>query len=151
MHAPVGSRVSTAIFAVLSTIMVLLPGGSKLIAQEFIRGDCLNDGRVNIADSIYAWAVVEVPGTPQPQCLEACDLNGNGAVNPTDANGILFRLFNNFVFTVEVWTMRGGPVSPYKLPWKCRGEERHPVIDAKPAPSGQAIFLEYCAGRRVFL
>ena len=94
MHAPVGSRISSTMCGVVVAIMVLFLSGSKLGAQEFIRGDCLNDGHVNIADIFYSLATQYIPGTPQPQCVEACDVDADGVfVGYQDAAQLRSRLF----------------------------------------------------------
>lgn len=59
---------------------------------EFLRGDALNDGVVNLTDAlnILLYAAGEVPA---PSCLAACDTDANGAINLADSILLLNYLF----------------------------------------------------------
>lgn len=66
------------------------PGG----VIEFRRGDCNNDGSVNIADAIFALSILFPSGTPPiPSCEESCNANDDAAFNIADAISLLGSLF----------------------------------------------------------
>ncbi len=69
---------------------------------SFRRGDCNDDGDVNISDAVCAlnWLFL---GAPDPGCIAATNTNGDAAVDISDATFLLNHLF------------LGGaaPVSPY--------------------------------------
>lgn len=77
--------------------------GEKTFCRAFPyrRGDANADGRIDISDPISILAYVFVGG--QLNCLRAADADGTATLNPADAVGLLYHLF------------QGGrpPVPPY--------------------------------------
>ena len=54
------------------------------VAQSFIRGDCNDDGRTNVADGV--WILNELfHSGPSTLCRDACDTNQDGMFDSTDA------------------------------------------------------------------
>lgn len=86
-------------------ITVLGPGSDAGVAlapfaggsgAEFVRGDCNNDGMVNIADAIFLLSVLFPTGVPAvPDCDDACDSNDDGTSNIADAVAALAALFGS--------------------------------------------------------
>ncbi|MGE3164563.1 MAG: hypothetical protein AB7O52_06640 [Planctomycetota bacterium] len=64
---------------------------------DFKRGDCNNDGGINIADAIYLLgALFPGPGGPNAiACEDACDANDDGGRNIADAIALLASLFGS--------------------------------------------------------
>jgi len=58
----------------------------------FERGDCRNDGELNLADPIHLIAYLFQAG-PEPGCLSACDTDDNDNADLTDAILLLEYLF----------------------------------------------------------
>lgn len=59
----------------------------------FIRGDCNDDGRVDISDAVSVLAFLFLGGG-EPGCEDACDSNDSGAADLSDVIhtfGVLFR------------------------------------------------------------
>ena len=55
-------------------------GAPTLVAQpDFLRGDCNQDGVIDIADAVNVWRI-RFAGAPQP-CIAACEADGNGIFN----------------------------------------------------------------------
>ncbi|MBN1444353.1 MAG: hypothetical protein JXA90_16700, partial [Planctomycetes bacterium] len=77
--------------------------GSEVQTPRFRRGDCNDDGRVDISDAvcILSWLFL---GAAEPGCLSALNANGAGDVNITDPIYLLSHLF------------LGGPVMPAPFP-----------------------------------
>lgn len=69
-------------------------------AVAFERGDCRNDGRLNISDPIFLLEHL-FQGGGEPTCLSACDGNDDGSVDLSDAVSVLQYLF-----------LGGSPVPP---------------------------------------
>lgn len=63
-------------------------------AESFARGDCNADGAYDIADAIRTLATLFVPGSPAPQCPDACDSNDDGGVDISDAILTISALFS---------------------------------------------------------
>ena len=72
-------------------------------ATEFLRGDCNDDGAVNIADATCALTWLFAVG-PEPGCLAAVNTNGDDKVNIADPVSLL-----NFLFG-------GGPIITAPFP-----------------------------------
>ena len=89
---------------------------TPVIDQPFIRGNCNNDGIVNIADGIWSLNELFLAG-PTNVCEEACDANDDGSYDQTDAVYIF-----NFQFL-------GGPPPPAPFP-DCGTEEGAPCDNA---------------------
>lgn len=65
-------------------------------APEFVRGECNDDGSVNIADAIQLLAFLFPSGPPPtPSCLDACDANDDAMINIADAIALLSALFGS--------------------------------------------------------
>jgi hypothetical protein len=61
--------------------------------DEYVRGDCNDDGTTNIADAIFELAALFTPGAEQPACDDACDTNDDGSLDIADAIAALTALF----------------------------------------------------------
>lgn len=60
------------------------------------RGDCNNDGTINIADAITALGILFPAGPPPvPDCAEACNANDDDMFNIADAIALLGSLFGS--------------------------------------------------------
>jgi hypothetical protein len=59
---------------------------------EFVRGDCNDDGGVNVADAIALLGYLFASGTPAG-CLDACDTNNSNALDIADVVRLLDFLF----------------------------------------------------------
>jgi len=79
--------------------------------KGFRRGDCTADGAHDIADAI-AYASFMLSQERAPDCLEACDVNGDSKNDLSDAVSMLDYLF------------RGGPVP--EEPFPCCGPDPDP-------------------------
>lgn len=60
---------------------------------EYSRGDCNQDGAVDIGDSVALLGSL-FSGTPQPECADACDINDDGNIDVGDAVYLLSGLFS---------------------------------------------------------
>lgn len=70
--------------------VTLQPGSGAL----FRRGDCNDDGSINIADPVWLLGFLFPAGTPNPlNCGDACDANDDEILNIADAVRILNALF----------------------------------------------------------
>lgn len=69
----------------------------------FIRGDCNDDGIVNIADAVWTLNAL-FQGGPAGPCAEACDANNDGLYDATDAT-----------YTLN-WRFLDGPPPPAPFP-----------------------------------
>ena len=58
----------------------------------FLRGDCNDDGTVDISDAIFSLGSLFL-GDGNPDCVDACDSNDDGAVDISDAIATLGVLF----------------------------------------------------------
>ena len=70
----------------ISIVSIVEPG------PQFRRGDCNNDGAIDLSDSMYALSWLFLGG-PAPGCFAATDTNGDGAVDITDPTYLLSHLF----------------------------------------------------------
>lgn len=62
--------------------------------DQFIRGDCNDDGNYNIADPVSLLSFLFPSGPPTVlACLDSCDCNDDGALNIADAICMLSGLF----------------------------------------------------------
>ncbi|MFN0057936.1 MAG: hypothetical protein ACKVX7_05700 [Planctomycetota bacterium] len=64
-----------------------------VICGEFKRGECNNDGGIDIADAIFTLSLLFTAGTGPAACADACDANNDGTVNIADAIALLSSLF----------------------------------------------------------
>ncbi len=71
---------------------------------SFLRGECNDDARVNISDSIFALEFLFDERAEEPDCVAACDANDDGEWNISDAVYLLQHLF------------AGGPEPPPPFP-----------------------------------
>jgi hypothetical protein len=58
----------------------------------FIRGDCNDDGEVDISDAVFSLGALFL-GDGDPDCEDACDANDDGTVDISDAIATLGALF----------------------------------------------------------
>lgn len=66
---------------------------NEVTTTPFLRGDCNDDGIVNIADGI--WTLNELfQSGPSAGCAAACDANGDGMVDASDATYIFTYRFS---------------------------------------------------------
>ncbi|MEM7166916.1 MAG: FG-GAP-like repeat-containing protein [Planctomycetota bacterium] len=68
----------------------------ETVSPQFIRGDCNDDGGVDIADAVLLLNFLFPVGTPPLlSCEKACDGNDDGTTNIADAVAILNSLFGS--------------------------------------------------------
>ena len=68
--------------------------GCDEASEQFVRGDCNNDGQNDISDPVYLLGNLFPSGPPNPIfCADACDANNDGAIDIADAIAILSALF----------------------------------------------------------
>ena len=81
------------------------------LSPSFVRGDCNNDGRVDIADSIrgFDWLF---RGEPEPSCRNACDTNDDGIVDLTDIIYTLEILFRGTAEALAPFPACGVDLTP---------------------------------------
>ncbi len=60
---------------------------------HFVRGDANADGRIDIADAVFALDFLFAHGT-EPTCLDGADANDDGRLNLSDATLLLRRVFS---------------------------------------------------------
>ena len=63
-----------------------------IVTEEFQRGDCNQDGVVDISDPVAVLSAL-FSGTPSPTCEDACDHNDDGSNDISDAVYLLDALF----------------------------------------------------------
>lgn len=68
------------------------------LPKRFVRGDCIADGQLEIADALFLLNYLFVPLFPVPVCLDACDADDNGVNAIADALYILYYLFSGGAF-----------------------------------------------------
>lgn len=68
-------------------------GLGVVLAPQFTRGDCNDDGTFDIGDLVFALTMLFAMGTTSP-CLDACDVNDDGGVDVGDAVYGLIALFS---------------------------------------------------------
>jgi hypothetical protein len=100
---PAPPQVTNAILALFRpgipgsvTVEILAPVASVL-EDGFLRGDCDGDGRVGgtVGDSLVTLIFLFV-GADLPNCLAACDFDGRGLLDMTDAiDGLNFNFFGD--------------------------------------------------------
>ncbi|MFN0058575.1 MAG: hypothetical protein ACKVX7_08990 [Planctomycetota bacterium] len=72
--------------------------GDLTLNNHMRRGDCNDDGLLNIADAIYTLTYLFPPptgGTVDPPCKDDCDSNDDAAVDVADAVQLLSTLFSS--------------------------------------------------------
>lgn len=90
--------------------VVTIEGG----ATELRRGDCNDDGQLNIADGIHLLGNLFPQGAPNPlPCRVACDANDDDGIDIADAISILGSLF-------------GSPTVPLPAPYPACGVDPTP-------------------------
>jgi hypothetical protein len=65
----------------------------NLYRLKFIRGDANGSGAVDVSDVVYLSNYVQ-NGSPDPPCLDACDVDDNSAVNQSDVAYLTNYLFS---------------------------------------------------------
>ena len=75
----------------LNTWCLLLP--SAIPPTEFVRGDVNEDLAANTSDVIFILNAIFTPGSPQPGCEDAADVDDSGTINILDPIRILGSLF----------------------------------------------------------
>ncbi len=103
--SPPAAALLDANFNVLRELDVI-SYSEELAPPRFIRGDCNDDGAVDISDGIFHLNALFVPGTDEPTCLEACDTNDDDSGDISDA---IFTFNFLFVAGSEV------PAAPHPL------------------------------------
>lgn len=99
-------------------VLVVLPP-----TPQFRRGDCNDDGAINLADVIFYLSIIFPTGTPSvPTCDDACDGNDDGTLNLADAITILGALF-------------GSPIVPLSAPYPDCGFDPTPMMTLNCAPA----------------
>lgn len=78
------------------------------VPVSFLRGDCNDDGKVNISDAVFTLGSLFL-GEGDPGCEDACDSNDDGAVDISDAIATLGVLFlGNGIIPLPGMTECGG-------------------------------------------
>lgn len=67
----------------LVVLLVVLGSSPKAFSIDFQRGDCNQDGQVNIADPIFLLNYM-FQQAAEPGCLDSCDVNDDGVVDIAD-------------------------------------------------------------------
>lgn len=64
---------------------------------EFVRGDCSDDGSIDLADVIFLLGILfPLAGPPSaPACTDACDTNDDATIDLSDAIALLGSLFGS--------------------------------------------------------
>ncbi|MBI4584331.1 MAG: hypothetical protein HY717_09950 [Planctomycetes bacterium] len=78
-------------------------GGLQAPAPRLLRGDCNDDGQADLTDAVFLLRALHGEGRSIP-CLESCDFDGNGPVNPADP-----------IYLLQ-WLVMGGPAPPAPFP-----------------------------------
>ena len=60
--------------------------------KRFVRGDCQQDGAVDITDVVFSLEFAFLGGR-EPSCLAACDFDATGSIDVTNALGLLGALY----------------------------------------------------------
>ncbi|MBN1418466.1 MAG: hypothetical protein JXP34_06785, partial [Planctomycetes bacterium] len=84
---------------------------------RFRRGDCNDDGGVNVSDAVKIANLLFAQGSEPSPCLLACDVNGSDAIGITDAVYLLNYLFESGPEPAAPWP-RCGPI-PEDPPYPC--------------------------------
>jgi hypothetical protein len=95
---------------------------TESIREPFIRGNCNDDGIVNIADAVYILSALFQSGADPIDCPEGCDANKDGFNDSSDAVYIL-----NYRFLQ-------GPTPPSPFP-NCGTEPGQEPEDCPPQNS----------------
>ncbi len=89
----------------------------------FVRGDCNNEGAIDISDPVFALEALFVSGATEPSCPDACDANDDGGFDIADPVMLLASLF-----------IGGPPLAPPTFP-ACGLD---PTLDMLACPTPQA-------------
>lgn len=112
-------------FVMMANALEYVASGGP-VGPTFIRGECNDDGSVNLPDVVFLLTYLfppMVPPAPLP-CDDSCDVNDDGSLNLVDAIGML-----NFLF--------GMPPIPIAGPDMCG-------VDPTPADSLGCVGLSAC-------
>ncbi len=96
-------------------------GGGGGIDNDFVRGDCNQDGKINIADAVEALSFLFMMGGT-PLCVDACDVNNDSNFNIADAVSLLNYLFSG----------GSAPAQPYPV---CGPDSDVDVLDCVSSPT----------------
>ena len=88
-----------SIFSFDRDVYLLKLSPEKMIKVSFVRGDCNDDGAVDISDSVFALSSLFL-GEGKPSCDDACDSNDDSVIDLSDAIYMLS------------WSFLGGPAPP---------------------------------------
>ncbi len=102
-----------SLFLVAPVLALLLLATPAMAQNDFVRGDCLADGKIELADLIYMMCTI-CDAAVQP-CLDACDADDNGIYDIPDSIYLINYLFG------------GGAPPPAPFP------------DCGPDPSGDSL------------
>jgi len=69
----------------------------------FIRGDCNDDGALDLSDAIFQLFGLFTVGAPMPGCEKSCDANEDGGLDVSDPIYVLTHLF----------ALGASPTAPY--------------------------------------
>ena len=84
-----------SVFLVASVLAVILLATPAMAQNDFVRGDCLGDGNVELGDLIYMMCIFCDPGPLF--CYDACDADDNGIYDIPDPIYLLNYLFGEGV------------------------------------------------------
>lgn len=84
---------AAAFLCFLAIAVIAIP--TPVLAQDFVRGDCNDDGGTDIADPVALLAFLFGGGGASLVCESACDGNDDGSINIADAVSMLAALFGS--------------------------------------------------------
>lgn len=89
-------------------------GSADLLAQgtngDFRRGDCMTDGRIDLADATFAFSYL-VSAQPPTICADACDIDDNGVFDLSDPMAMLSYLYLSGPLPGPVGECAGDPTA----------------------------------------
>jgi hypothetical protein len=80
-----------SLFLVAPVLALILLATPAMAQNDFVRGDCLADGNIELSDLIYMMCTI-CDGAVQP-CLDACDADDNGSYDIPDSIYLINYLF----------------------------------------------------------
>ena len=80
-----------SLFLVAPVLALILLATPAMAQDDFVRGDCLADGNIELSDLIYMMCTI-CDGAVQP-CLDACDADDNGSYDIPDSIYLINYLF----------------------------------------------------------
>ena len=88
--------------------------GGGGVENDFVRADCNQDGKINIADAIGALGILFMMGG-DPDCDDACDINNDSTFNIADPVALLGYLFSGGLAPAQPFPVCGPDTAPDAL------------------------------------